>query len=355
MKIQFLDMKREAKFLLKNGLLEKIESVISSGQYLFGENSKQLEEYMSEKFNSEAILVGSGTDAITISLMAYGINQNSIVGVPAFSAIPTAVAVKMTGAKIRYVDLCKSLSGGADLKKISHTDAFIPVYLYGNSFNIEELINCKNNGILVVEDCAQAFGTKINNNFVGTFGHTGAFSFYPSKNLGCFGDGGLIITKDSSIAQKIRELRFYGQKTKKSMSNLTGMNSRIDEIQCAILLNKLIIHDKIEERRLEIFDKYVNNFKEYTIKWNTGCMPHLFPIFVKNRNKFIKYMKKLNIEVAIHYPFTLPASIDKYKTSFPIAEKFASEIVSLPFYPWLNNKEIQYIIESTKRCLEKDK
>jgi len=355
MKIQFLDMKREADFLLKNGLLKNIESVISSGRYLFGKNSNKLEEYMSEKFNSEAILVGSGTDAIAISLMACGINSNSIVGVPAFSAIPTAVAIKMIGAKIRYFDLCNSLSGGIDFKNINNVNAIVPVYLYGNNFNINKLISYKNNGLIIIEDCAQAFGTKINNKFIGTFGHTGAFSFFPSKNLGSFGDAGLVITKNTNIAQKIRELRFYGQKDKSSMSNMIGMNSRVDEIQCTILLNKLSIHNRIEERRLELFNRYNNRLNKYTIKWNDGCMPHLFPIFVKNRKKFIKNMKELEIETIIHYPFTLPSLIEKCNVSFPIAEKFASEIISLPFNPWLKEKEIEYILDSAERCLEKDK
>lgn len=352
MKISFLNMQREAEFLIKNNLTNELESVITSGQYLFGPKAKELEEKLSEKFNSEVVLVGSGTDAITLSLLAYDIGPGKNVLIPAFSAIPTAVAVKMTGAEIKYADITSTSCINKEII-LDDVSAVIPVHLYGNTAEIEYIRDlCKQKDIVLIEDCAQAFGTFFNGQLVGTFGNTGAFSFYPTKNLGCFGDGGAIITKDTSIAQELRELRFYGQKNKSAMGNSTGMNSRMDELQCTILLKKLSLISSIEERKISIFEKYKKNFKYCTINWNYGSMPHLFPILVNNRYKFAKYMKDKGIETSIHYPFTLPAAIGKTKKSFPIAEKFASQVISIPFHPWLTDKEIEYIIEITEDCLE---
>jgi len=355
MNIPFLDMKKEAEFLLKNGLSDDLTTTVSSGQYLFGPKSEELETKLSEKFNAEAILVGSGTDAITLSLLAYDIGFGDTIAIPAFSAIPTAVAVKMTGANIRYLDI-SALTGSLS-SNIFWTDDFediravIPVHLYGNVSEIEMIASkCKEKDITIIEDCAQAFGSK-SSGLAGTFGHTGAFSFYPTKNLGCFGDGGVVITKDTNIAQKIRELRFYGQKSRAAMGVMTGMNSRMDELQCTVLLKKLSILPTIEERRLAIFEKYKEAFSEYSIKWSPGSMPHLFPILVKSRSKFIRLMKEKGVGTAIHYPFTLPAIIEKDRRSFPMAEKFASEVVSLPFHPWLTDEEVAHIINTTKICL----
>jgi len=355
MKVPFLNMQREAEFLIRNGLTTGLESTIMSGQYLFGPRARELEEKLSEKFNAEVVLVGSGTDAITLSLLAYNIGPKDTVIVPAFTAIPTAIAVKMTGAQIKSVYITEA--GFINEETIwgeGEISAIVPVHLYGNPMDITFLRStCRHNNIVLIEDCAQAFGTRIGEGgqLAGTLGHTGAFSFYPTKNLGCFGDGGAIVTKDTSVAQKLRELRFYGQKNKSAMGNSVGMNSRMDELQCTILLKKLSLLATLEERRLIIFRKYMTDLRPHTIRWISGNMPHLFPILVHNRYKFMRCMLNKGVETSIHYPFTLPAAVEKSKQSFPVAEKFASQVVSIPFHPWLTDEEVDYIIEVTKMCL----
>ena len=295
MKVPFLNMKKEAEFLLKRGLLDDIGEVISSGHYLFGPKSLELENKLSEITNSYVSLVGSGTDALYLLLKIFGIGPNKKVAIPTISAIPTAVAVKMTGAEIVYIDVLEN--GTMDYKKLKECgeelSAIIVVHIYGNTAYIDNFVSfCNNKNIPLIEDCAQSFGSRIRGKFTGTFGSAGALSFYPTKNLGCFGDSGGIITKSKNIAEEIKELRFYGQRNKYCMGQKVGMNSRIDEIQSTILLKKLNYIKEVENIKKTMLEKYnnelsgLNNFK--TLYWLNGSIPHLYPIFVNNRNCFIK-------------------------------------------------------------------
>ena len=353
MKIPFLNLQKEAKFLIEYGIMQDIEKTFATGHYLFGPKSKELEEKFSEMFNSEAILVGNGTEAIYLALRSYGIGPGKKVAIPAFSAIPTATAVKMTGAEIVYIDIVPA-TGCMNyymLEEFNDLDAVVIVHLYGNVADVKKTkLYCQENKIPLIEDCAQSFGATINHKKVGTFGNMGAFSMYPTKNLGTAGDSGLVITKDTSLAQTIKELRFYGQKQKYVMGDVCGINSRADEIQSTILLNKLKILPEIEEQRLRMLHKYRIELSN-KLQWEAGSMPHLFPIRVKNRRAFIKKMKEKEIDTAIHYPFTLPQAIDKKIEPYLYAESFADEIVSIPFHPWLEPDEVDYILETTKKCL----
>lgn len=358
MKIPFLNMSKEAEILINNNMLiDDLKNVILSGHYLFGLKAQELENKLSEFLNSNVVLVGSGTDALYLLLRAFEIGPGDKVAIPTISAIPTAIAVKMTGAECLYIEVSEKTMTMDSIQLIPHlkdVSAVIPVHLYGNVVNdikhISELCSSKN--IPVIEDCAQSFGAKKGTKHTGTIGTAGTLSFYPTKNLGCFGDGGAVVTENTSLAQEIRELRFYGQKNKYAMGNY-GMNSRMDEIQSTILLKKLNYLKILNKRRIDMLGKYRNGFQKAqintfnTIDWNDGCMPHLYPIFIKDRNKFINYMSDKGIGTAIHYPFTLPAIIDKFYKKYPLAEKKVKEIVSLPFNPWMSDEEINYVIETT--------
>jgi len=357
-KIPFLNLKPESERLKDMGLMKDIEEIIDSNRFLFGPKLDQLEDKLGHYFQANVAVVGSGTDAIVLSLMSLGINRGDRVGLPAFSAIPTATAIKMVGAEPVYfdVDADTGVVGDAVYKKIKdcYLNAFIPVHLFGKTVNIEVINLLKKCGIPVVEDCAQSFGSKImtsNNQLIhtGLAGDIGAFSFYITKNLGTFGDGGLVVSKNKSLIEEIKELRFYGQKSKYVMGNLCGINSRLDEIQCSIVLKKLQYFPEQITLRKNLRQLYVSKFKNYGstcyLKWDRGDAPHLFPIKITRRKDFIKTLKYYGIETAIHYPFTLPEVIDKNFRDFPNAQFFRDHIVSLPFHPYLSNEEVEYIVE----------
>lgn len=359
MQIPFFLMERESQNLLDGGILSDIENVIKSGKYLFGPNMEKLEEYFSSYFNSYATLVGSGTDALFISLKALGIGPGDKVAIPSFTAIPTAIAVKLLGAEPIYVDINDSMT--MDVKILEETldlynniKAVIPVHLFGNTANITGIVSlCNHRYIPVVEDCAQSLGSCVNEKLTGTFGISGAFSFYPSKNLGTMGDGGMIITKDKSLADLFKELRFYGQSAKYKMGYHCGINSRMDEIQCAILLKKIESLNYIIESRKQMKIRYDNAFRSsskllWMPDWNEGAVPHLYPILSIHKEKIIKNLKDRGVETAIHYPFCLPEEIEKkpglaYGTK---AKKYSQIIFSIPFHPWLMKEEEDYILNA---------
>lgn len=352
MRVSFLDLSREtSRTCFQKKVLSNVKKILDNGTFLFGKNFNKLEAKLSKMFEAEAVLVKSGTDAIALSLMVNGIGHGKRVAIPAFSAIPTAAAVIMTGATPVYVDVSIRDAGIsiellADV--IDKVDAVVPVHLYGQPADMPRVMDaCKNK--IVIEDCAQAFGSKIDGVSVGKFGQCGAFSFYPSKNLGACGDAGFIITKDSCLASKLRELRFYGQKNSYVMGDSVGINSRIDEMQCAIILEKLKEFPKVLNKRMNMFEKYLKEVGKFSINWNSGATPHLMPIITSDREKFILKMKDNEISTLIHYPFTLPKSVSKSDEKFIVAEEYSKNVVSIPFNPWLTDAECDYVLEATKR------
>lgn len=362
MHVPFLNISRSMSFHTCSADIEKI---FSSGRYLFGEFSKNLENKLSHIFDAEVVTVGSGTDALALSLMSLGVGRNDRVIVPAYSAIPTAVAVKMTGAEPLYVDV--DLKTGCmepnllsqALDKYHDIKAVIVVHLYGNVADMSMIRGlCRGRNIPVIEDCAQSYGSMSLAQLTGLHGTMGAFSFYPTKNLGCLGDGGAVITKNSRLAEKVRELRFYGQKSSYVMGDQHGLNSRMDEIQCAVLLKKLenvdVEFSKRKKMKLK-YDKALSGF-EYikTLEWDFGAIPHLYPIFVSNRKSFQAKMLERGVVTAIHYPFTLPAAVSKIYEPFSNAEYLSERAVSLPFNPWMTESEINHVLDVTISVIEGD-
>jgi UDP-2-acetamido-2-deoxy-ribo-hexuluronate aminotransferase len=348
MKIDFLDMRREAKELISNNIMKNIKKTISSGNFLLGEKTLELENYMSNYFNKFAVTVGSGTDALELCLRALNISTNDKVAIPAFTAIPTAIAVKSIGAKIVYIDINETMTMDCndleDKLKTNDIKAIIPVHLFGNVANIKKIKEiCKD--IPVIEDCAQSFGSKCCGKLTGTFGTFGAFSFYPTKNLGTFGDGGLIVTSNKIFADKIKELRFYGQKSKYSMGEQCGINSRIDEIQATVLLKKLETFSEKLETRSRLKEKYISELKNKSIAWSPEAIPHLFPLFSNERARVMKELKQRGVVSLIHYPFCLSEEIDKIDSKNLFAKKISESIFSIPFHPWLRKSEVKYLIK----------
>jgi dTDP-4-amino-4,6-dideoxygalactose transaminase len=357
--VPFLNLDREGAALLELGLMSDIESVIMSGRFLFGPKAEEFESRLSELYERPVVLVGSGTDALALSLKALGVGPGDAVAIPAISAIPTAVAVKMVGANPLYIDVDLGLTMDPlclEAAVVRHPEmkAVMPVHLYGNPAQIDTIhATCQNNGLVLVEDCAQSFGARTWKHPFGTLGSAGALSFYPTKNLGCMGDGGAVIACDDALAQALRELRFYGQKNRSEMGRLIGMNSRMDELQCAILLRKLQLLPEQFKRRIEMkvaYDAAVSKTGFTTPTWRPGAVPHLYPILTNDRQATINALADRGVETAIHYPFHLMEAVEGCPGAGALsrAKEHVDRVLSLPFNPWMTDEEVEHVLHSLK-------
>ncbi len=356
--VPFLNLDREASVLVGLGLMDDIEEVVRSGRFLFGPKATELEIRLSEMFGRPVVLVGSGTDAIALSLVALGIRAGDHVAVPMLSAMPTAVAVRMVGAVPVYVDV----DGGftMDPEKLRRAMALhpiravVPVHLYGNPADIGRIrILCTQGDAILIEDCAQSFGAKSLTSALGTLGSAGALSFYPTKNLGAMGDGGAVIACDEGMAEAVRELRFYGQDGKRRLSRLGGMNSSMDEIQCAILLRKLGLLGAQFARRLEMkamYDEALSGTRLWTPGWREGAMPHLYPVSAEDRDATVSALAVRGVETAVHYPFQLMEACERAPGSGELSQAkiYSRHILSLPFNPWMTDDEIAHVLGAVR-------
>ena len=350
------------------------DQTLKSGQIFFGPNLKKFESNFIKKYKSKyGVAVGSGTDALLISLMSINIKDGDEVITASNTAIPTISAIVNSGAKPVLVDVKEDylIDVGQIEKKITKkTKAIIPVHLYGKSCDMENIVKISNKYKLsIIEDCAQSQGAKLNNKFVGTFGSLGCFSFYPTKILGGYGDGGFILTNNFKLYSNIKKIRFYGIDTidkknqfyKKYYSNINGLNSRLDEINSKILNFKLNKVNKFILKRRKIARIYDEELKNTGLKLpiknnNKYDVYHLYTVYHKKRDLIIKKLLKEKIQTRIIYPF--PVHKMKAYSKFFINEKYdVSEIVSkgifsLPLYPELNVKDVYYICRKLKRILQ---
>lgn len=352
----------------KSKILSRLSKVISSNQYILGKENKLLEKKI-KKFTKAkyAIAVNSGTDALICSLIAAGVKNGDEVIAPAHTATATITAIKTLKAKIKFVDINKDDFNVCvfDLKKkiSKNTKAIIVVHIYGNSAKIDKILSLvKGKKISVIEDCAQAMGTKFKNQHVGTFGDYGCLSFFPTKNLSAIGDAGAIILNKKINYEKLKKIRQYGWNSKR-ISVIDGINSRCDEMQAAILNIKINYLNKFIEKRKKIALRYSDSLKNLPItlpKENKYCdhSYHLYVIRVseKLRDKFIMYLKKKRINVGIHYypPCHLMKNF-KCKTNLLNTEIISKEIISLPNYPELSEKQLLFITSTIKKFFNSKK
>ncbi|MFA6295379.1 MAG: DegT/DnrJ/EryC1/StrS family aminotransferase [Candidatus Paceibacterota bacterium] len=360
MKIIFNDFKKQYNDHKKE-IDSAIKRVLSSGWYILGEEGKSFERKFAEYIGvKHAIGVANGLEAIQIALIANGIKPGDEVITTSHSAVATALAIKAIGAKPIFVDIDEFFHIDAKQieKKITEkTKAIIPVHLYGQSADMETIVKlAKKHKLQIIEDCAQAHGAKFNKKTVGTFGSAGCFSFYPTKNLGAFGDAGAIVTDDDSIAEKCREIRNYGQKNRYE-HEIIGINSRLDELQAAILSELLPDLDNKNKRRVEIADIYkkeLKNIKQIKlpkVRGNTDHVYHLFVIEVDKRNELQAFLKKNEIDTLIHYPIPIHKQkcfAEFNKLSLPKLEKTVNKILSLPIHPYLKNEEVLFVCNKIK-------
>ncbi len=356
-KINLVDLNKQY-YQIKPEIDEAIQRVIKNCSFIGGEEVRLFEEEFASYCDARyCVGVNSGTDALKFICKALDIAEGDEVILPANTFIATALGVSSVGAVPVFVD-CDQETYNIDPKKIEEkitpkTKAIIAVHLYGQPAEMDLILEiAKKHNLYVVEDACQAHGAYYNSQRVGTFGIASAFSFYPGKNLGAYGDGGAVITNEVSIAEKISKLREYGQK-QKYVHTEKGTNSRLDGLQAAILRVKLKYLDEWNDKRKNVAACYHNSLKVLQIdlpktRQDRSHVFHLFVIETHNRGELLQFLKQRKIFCGIHYPIPLhfQGAYEElgYKAGdFPISERVASRILSLPIYPELEEEEINYV------------
>lgn len=357
--IKFLDLKKLNSSFEPELSLE-VEETIKSGKYLFGEKVSQFEMLFADFVGvKECIGVANGMDALTLIFMAlkqlYNWEDGDEVIVPAYTFIASAQAVNRAKLKPIFCDVNAAdglINLDAAVDKItSKTRALLPVHLFGkfcDTSSIRKLLNDK--GIFIVEDAAQAHGATNGIVKVGELSMASAFSFYPGKNLGALGDGGAVVTNNTELATLIRSISNYGS-SKKYYHRFLGINSRLDEIQAAILCVKLKSLATQNERRAQIAHQYISELSQIDVqvldfKPEEQLVWHIFPIFTPYRDQLFHFLQQNDIETLIHYPIPLHKQ-EAYKLynnqSFPIAERMAASELSLPISPVMDMEEVSKV------------
>lgn len=363
MNVPFVDLKSEYQ-LLKEEFEAAYQRVISSNSFILGQETQDFERNFANYCEvKHAFGVGNGLDALHLILKAMGIGNKDQVIVPANTFIATWLAVTYAGATPIPVEP-DPLTYNIDPNKIESaitkdTKAIIAVHLYGQPADMDAIHSiAKRHKLKVIEDAAQAHGAKYKGRRVGSISHAAGFSFYPTKNLGAFGDGGAVTTNDSELAEKISLLRNYGSPTKYKHV-VKGYNSRLDEFQAAFLNVKLRKLSEWNEKRRRLAHNYINRLKEidglilpFTPSWAEPVW-HLFVVQHENRDTLMNMLKQNGIATMIHYPtpphLTEAYSDLRYKSGdFPITEQQAKKLLSLPMYPLLEPTMIDRIIQSIK-------
>ncbi|MEK7165671.1 MAG: DegT/DnrJ/EryC1/StrS family aminotransferase [Patescibacteria group bacterium] len=359
MQISFVDLKRQNKIHLRT-YQDVITNCIVEAEFIDGKAVNDFEKKFAAYCNKlDCITVNSGTDALFLTLLAYEIGPGDEVITTPNSYFSTAMVIEHTGAKVVFADIdpnTYTINPAEVEKKISsRTRALIPIHLFGQPANMDPLITlAKKNSIFIIEDCCQAHGAKYKDKTV-PYTETGAFSFYPGKNLGSFGDGGAVVTNNRKVARKIRLLRNDGSIIKYQHRTF-GYKSRLDTIQAAILNNKLLHLDTWNELRRKhaaIYTKALQSVNKIRTPVETNYAYHVFHLYVidtPERNELQKNLFKHGINTVIHYPIPIHLQLPYRKKgynhgNFPIAENAANRILSLPMFPELTVKEIRFISE----------
>lgn len=366
--IRFFDLQRQHR-TIESQITSALSSVISSSQYLKGEQVKQFEIAFADLLGSKhCVTTANGTDSLYLALKALKVSAGDEVIVPAFTWISDASAVSMCGAVPVFVDVDKSdytiHRRNVEAKISSRTKGIIAVHLYGHGAPIHDLRQlCNDRKLFMIEDCAQAHLTKVGDNYVGLSGDISTFSFYPTKNLGAYGDAGCIVTNDSILAEKCRRLANHGALVKNDHM-LEGINSRMDTIQAAVLLAKLPFLKTWNHQRAinaSLYNLYLKEISQLitpSVRADTIHTFHIYAIRANHRNELKAFLAENGIQTEIHYPAALPF-VEPYKpfghtpAEFPVSDQLQHEILSLPIYPELTEDEIVYICDKIKEFYKK--
>ncbi|MFA5373826.1 MAG: DegT/DnrJ/EryC1/StrS family aminotransferase [Candidatus Omnitrophota bacterium] len=369
MKVPFIDLHKQQAVVEKE-INAAIKKVLRRGDYILGEEEKLFERefgaYCGKRY---AIGLNSGTDALFLSLVSLGIGLGDEVIVPVFTFIATAFAVSCAGAKPVFADI-DAKTFNIDVAKIEQaitrkTKAIIPVHLFGQLADMQPIMKlARKYKLKVIEDACQSHGAlylKGKAAKSGAIGDFGCFSFYPTKNLGGVGDGGLVVTNDKTLNDKLRRLRDCGRKSKYAHVIL-GYNSRLDTLQAAVLRVKLRYLDKWNKMRRAAaveYDRLLKDVPGVVLPYTARCSSHIYHIYavrVKNRDKLVEHLKASGIGVMVNYPIPLHLQevykgLGYKKGDFPQAEQVSKEIISLPMHPYLAKREIKYVVEKIKEVV----
>lgn len=373
--MQFIDLAAQ-QALIKEKIDTNIQKVLAHGQYILGPEVTELEEKLAAFTGAKhCISVANGTDALQIAQMAFGIGPGDEVITPGFTYIATAETVALLGAKPVYVDVCPK-TYNLDPEKLEaaitpNTKAIIPVSLYGQCADFDAINAIANKyGIPVIEDAAQSFGATYKGKQSCNLSTVSCTSFFPSKPLGCYGDGGAIFTNDDELAKVMRQIARHGQ-SKRYHHVRVGINSRLDTLQAAILLPKLEIFAEEVELRNKVAKKYAELFtalsvssvgsvaKNITLPFiedhNTSVYAQ-YTIQVDNREQVQATLKEAGIPTAVHYPVPLnkqPAVADS-SVHLPVGDAVADKVISLPMHPYMTEEDQQKVVSTLDKAFKND-
>ncbi|HVR34782.1 MAG TPA: DegT/DnrJ/EryC1/StrS family aminotransferase [Methylomirabilota bacterium] len=358
MNIPFLNLKAQYEEL-KGELLPAVELVLAGGHYILGPGlaafEQELASYVGSRFG---IGVNSGSDALTLALRALEIGPGDEVITTPFTYIAPAESIHQMGAKIVFADIDPRTFNidPADARRriTPRTRAIIPVHLFGQAASMDDILALAGeHGLHVVEDCAQAIGARYRDQPLGSLGRLGCFSFYPTKNLGADGDGGMVVTNDEGLAKRVRMLRVHGIE-RRYHHDLHGYNSRLDEVQAAILRVKLKRLEGWNHRRREIAARYDAGLdlpgleRPLTAEANTHVF-HVYAVLTDRRDELQRHLTDRGVPTIIYYPQPLHlqkvyADLGFQAGDFPAAESVSSRILPLPMYPELTDAQVDYVI-----------
>ena len=368
--IPILDSKRQYASIGDEVEKEVIE-VLRSGQYILGKHNKALQEELAEFIGvKHAVTLNSGTDALHLALRALDIGAGDEVISVAFTFVATCEAIGIVGAKPVFVDIDPD-TFNIDASKIEaaitpRTKAIIPVHLYGQPANMEVIMDiARRHNLYVIEDACQAIGATFKGKMVGSFGDIGCFSFYPTKNLGAMGDGGLLTTNSDAIKDRVIALRNHGGAVRYYHDEI-GVNSRLDEVQAAVLRVKLPHIKEWNEKRRENAYRYNELFascKEIVTPKeldDTYCVYHQYTVKIPNRDNIHKMLQDKGIGAMLYYPVPLHLQkVHEYlgvgKGSLPVTEKCTEMVISLPMFPELTKEEQETVASTLIECVESSK
>ncbi len=344
---------------LRQEMIEKFSAIYDRGIFILGEELAAFEhEFAAFCDNAYCIGCANGLDALTLTLRGMDIGEGDEVIVPSNTFIATALAVQAVGAICVLVDPDPETytlsAAGLDHFLSDRTKAIIPVHLYGQTADMDAINQfAKTNGLKVIEDAAQAHGAKYKGKISGSLGDAAAFSFYPTKNLGALGDGGAVVTGDLQLAEKIRAIGNYGSR-EKYRHDLSGVNSRLDEVQAGLLRVKLKYIEETNAFRKHVAEMYLAHIQNDLIvlpKTKEDCAHvwHVFAVLCERRDELKAHLEKAGIGTIIHYPIAIhkqKAALNLRYDALPVAERIAANELSLPLYYGMTNDQIDAVIEA---------
>lgn len=354
--ISFIDLKREHAEIGRE-TARAIERVLRSGWLILGEQTNKFEEEYSRYVGTRyGVGVNSGSDALYLAVKMMGISIGDEVITVSHTMVSTVDAIVRNGARPVFVDIEPDTytmdPSKLEAKITSKTKAILPVHLYGHPADMDSIMEiAQKHDLQVIEDACQSHGTEYKGKKVGSIGHAGCFSFYPTKNLGAYGDAGMVLVNEKEMVEKLTKARNYGQSTRYH-HDFIGINSRLDEVQAAVLRVKLRHLDKWNERRRKIAKLYDELLEDTqtatpTERKHARHIYHLYVVRHKKRNKLQQYLQENKVQTLIHYPVPVhkqKAYVDLgYRSRLPVSEKICEEILSLPVHPWLKQEEAEQV------------